>query len=657
MKKKLLLMLAFALAMSFQAWADVEINETNFPDGAFRTYVAQFDTDQSGSFSDEELAAVTSIIPTNLGITNLKGIEFFTSVNFLNVNNNNLTDLDVSNLPSLSLLTCSQNQLQSLEFCPELDRLQCDNNQLTELNIPENSQLNEIYVRGNQLTKFILPTMNLDPSQTVFVKVHGNKITEADVRNAKLTELSINDNLITELDLTGQDQLATLNVSTNPIASLNLSDCTNLSWLGLVSTQITQLDLSHNTKLGTLGMSLTPLQELDVSNHTSLELLELRENNNLEKVNVSGCVNLQECFIFDNPNLTELNVSGCNNMHLLDCSHNALSSLDITSSLFMLTLNCSDNKLTELLLPEFGMSPFELACFNNELKDESVDQIVKKFERYFPTGFQTITTFNSNQPIEGNEMNYTLSSGLNQFLSTGHCQLFTYTGTEPVNHVTSWDVLYGNQESYSGGTASLVLDENGYGTFTCVIPFDLDNVYGPRIYKVESAENDKVNLVEASGSVEAGTGIVLAGEPGEEVFIPSAYWDWSLTNSWWMEEWGYWCPGDWACSPLENNLLVGNLTKRTFAAGEAYILKGGKFVLTQGEREELPCHTAYLPADAVINGADVLNLVGDGITGVEDISAPVNDENAPIFDVMGRRVINPQAGGVYIQNGKKFIQQ
>ncbi|MBQ4028285.1 MAG: hypothetical protein II624_03890, partial [Prevotella sp.] len=48
----------------------------------------------------------------------------------------------------------------------------------------------------------------------------------------------------------------------------------------------------------------------------------------------------------------------------------------------------------------------------------------------------------------------------------------------------------------------------------------------------------------------------------------------------------------------------------------------------------------------------VLYLFGE-VTGVEEITAPTSDENAPIYDVMGRRVLNPQPGGIYIQNGKK----
>ena len=45
---------------------------------------------------------------------------------------------------------------------------------------------------------------------------------------------------------------------------------------------------------------------------------------------------------------------------------------------------------------------------------------------------------------------------------------------------------------------------------------------------------------------------------------------------------------------------------------------------------------------------------GDDVTGVEDVEA-VENVNAPIYDLSGRRVLNTVRGGIYIQNGKKFI--
>ena len=64
---------------------DIAINETNFPDANFRTYVsANCDTDGSGTLSTSELAAVTSIDVYNKSISSLKGVEYFTSLTLLN---------------------------------------------------------------------------------------------------------------------------------------------------------------------------------------------------------------------------------------------------------------------------------------------------------------------------------------------------------------------------------------------------------------------------------------------------------------------------------------------------------------------------------------------------------------------------------------------
>lgn len=45
----------------------------------------------------------------------------------------------------------------------------------------------------------------------------------------------------------------------------------------------------------------------------------------------------------------------------------------------------------------------------------------------------------------------------------------------------------------------------------------------------------------------------------------------------------------------------------------------------------------------------------DASTGISKTVISKSLENAPIFDLMGRKVVSPTAAGVYIQNGKKFI--
>jgi hypothetical protein len=44
----------------------------------------------------------------------------------------------------------------------------------------------------------------------------------------------------------------------------------------------------------------------------------------------------------------------------------------------------------------------------------------------------------------------------------------------------------------------------------------------------------------------------------------------------------------------------------------------------------------------------------NGTTAIESVLNGTN-ANAPIYDLSGRRVMNAVKGGIYIQNGKKFI--
>jgi hypothetical protein len=57
--------------------------------------------------------------------------------------------------------------------------------------------------------------------------------------------------------------------------------------------------------------------------------------------------------------------------------------------------------------------------------------------------------------------------------------------------------------------------------------------------------------------------------------------------------------------------------------------------------------------------ADIRLLTGDSSSAISTVAADkaVRNENAPVFDLMGRRVLKTQAGKLYIQDGVKFIQK
>ena len=245
--------------------AGVTIDNTNFPDANFRTVVKKFDTNQDSSLSDTEIAAVKKINCSNKGITNLKGIEYFTSLNILRCTDNQLTALDVSENTALTKLNCCFNKLTSLDVSKNtaLAILECNANRLTALDVSKNTALTELNCSVNKLTA-------LDVS-----------------KNTALTELYCNDNQLTSLDVSKNTALISLSCVCNQLTSLDVSKNTALQILNCNYNQLTVLDVSKNTALTGLKCRNNQLTVLDVSKNTALTDLECR-NNQLTSLDVSN---------------------------------------------------------------------------------------------------------------------------------------------------------------------------------------------------------------------------------------------------------------------------------------------------------------------------------------------------------------------------------
>ena len=149
-------------AVSTQAEEDaVAIDATNFPDGAFRQYVADnFDKDKDGALNQTERNAVKEIRISNSGCTSLQGLKYFSKLTDLFCSDNNLTELDVSENPELKRLICYNNSLTSLNLNKntKLESLNCNNNKLTVLDLRENKSLSWLRCKNNCLTSLDLRT-------------------------------------------------------------------------------------------------------------------------------------------------------------------------------------------------------------------------------------------------------------------------------------------------------------------------------------------------------------------------------------------------------------------------------------------------------------------------------------------------------------------
>ncbi|MBO5676880.1 MAG: hypothetical protein J6S02_01905 [Bacteroidaceae bacterium] len=232
---------------------------------------------------------------------------------------------------------------------------------------------------------------------------------------------------------------------------------------------------------------------------------------------------------------------------------------------------------------------------------------------------------------------YVGSNGVNQYLSWGSENTDSgYLGVYAKSH-------NGTTNLFPATTYTVTVGDAGYATLYSPVAGTFAGEV--KTYAIESASGNSATLAEKVG-VAANQGVIVKATPGTYTFTAGAV------------------ESDWT-----SNQLLGSAAN-TYVAGEAYVLAlvDGNAALTLAELnknangETGDSHflnnagKAYLPASAVVSGARSLFFFNNGTTGIEEtIVAPVFNANAPIFDLSGRRVNNTVKGGIYIQNGKKFI--
>ena len=135
------------------------------------------------SINTLSIEMLMSLDVSNENISDLTGIEDFTSLLMLKCYSNPLTTLDVSNNIYLTDLRCQSNQLTSLDVSSNtaLKTLFCFSNFLTNLDVSSNTALTHLYSHSNQF-------ISLDVSQNtdlIYLYCVGNKF-DCDALHKKL---------------------------------------------------------------------------------------------------------------------------------------------------------------------------------------------------------------------------------------------------------------------------------------------------------------------------------------------------------------------------------------------------------------------------------------------------------------------------------------
>lgn len=122
--------------------------KNSFPDSAFREYVSNLiDADEDGYLSENEISETKAIFCYYNGITDFTGIEYFTSLVFLDICVSGLETIDLSQNKELKYLDYSGCRIQPLYMSSDnkLEYLDCSSNNITSLDLSNYTALKQLY--------------------------------------------------------------------------------------------------------------------------------------------------------------------------------------------------------------------------------------------------------------------------------------------------------------------------------------------------------------------------------------------------------------------------------------------------------------------------------------------------------------------------------
>lgn len=181
---------------------------------------------------------------------------------------------------------------------------------------------------------------------------------------------------------------------------------------------------------------------------------------------------------------------------------------------------------------------------------------------------------------------------------------------------------------------SLTLNSAGYATFasTSAVDFTDDSEFSA--WQItEIANNNTITFSQITGTVAAGTGVLLKGAGSASIDLVYA------------------TSGD----ELTDNLLVGTTFPTPVENDQFYGLSGNTFVKVNGGGT-VKAGKALLPAKLITEGnsAKAFTFVFEGADGIKTVEHVSAEEAAEIFNLAGQRLQKAQRG-VNIINGKKVL--
>lgn len=221
----------------------------------------------------------------------------------------------------------------------------------------------------------------------------------------------------------------------------------------------------------------------------------------------------------------------------------------------------------------------------------------------------------------------------NVFFNNGGRKLYTQVNGSKY-YTDAYDGNHNRCRFWLEKVQSLPVSVSAAGYATLYAPVALTIPENVQAYTASFADN-KVTLTPIEGTIPANTGVVIEAAKGTYNF--------AITTT-----------EATATSDLRGDVATANVD----AASAAYILgktdaQGvGFFKLNSTDRAIKGGRAYYVAPNG---GAAAAYLFNGNVTGLEAIKTALNDANAPVYDLSGRKVAKAVKGGLYIKNGQKFI--
>lgn len=408
-------------------------------------------TNQEDTLTVNDAADITEVIANDMDLNEVV-VDDLTNLEVLEVKNNNISEISLSNNTNLTTLAVNGNSnLTSLDLSQNANiqtlSLGTDTS-ISAIGLPTNDSLDvktllndfvsnddyewfyscnsespidlasdDIYkANGNTIYKqnaVIYPIAIDDtnfPNEDFrnyvmenFDNNADNYLSESEVRNA--TTITLSDTGIN--DFTGIEYFKNLEYfycEGNDITSLDVSQNRNLVYLDCGENELTELNLNTNCKLETLYCNMNQIKNLDLSYNRNLIEVDC-SSNNMEKLNINNCDKLEELRCYAN-DLTYLDLSDNIALKQLDCYTNMLTELDTTNNTNLEKLTCNDNQITNLNLSN-NTKLSNLSCNDNDLEELNLENnnelsiLVCK-----DTGLNKITLPNNNETFKFTNLSY-----------------------------------------------------------------------------------------------------------------------------------------------------------------------------------------------------------------------------------------------------------